>query len=94
MTNLSKVYLEAARKVADHEEHFSCSASHRSGGKVDAYRSLFKPESTMWLAWWNEGWDGPCNTAQDLNERNEFLRNCRTLALCFMAAIVEAGDAS
>jgi hypothetical protein len=42
------------------------------------YEAAFKPDEPISMGWWTLGKDG---------------RDCRILALCFMAAMVEAGDA-
>jgi hypothetical protein len=47
---------------------------------VQVFYDLFKPNEGHNALWWGEKWEDDA-------------RSCRILALCFMAALVEAGDA-
>lgn len=52
------------------------------------YSKVFNPGSDFALYWGNEWADQPWSCGPV-----EAARDCRVLALCFMAALVEAGDA-
>ena len=90
------VYREAAYRVEFGFHSFSCWAIedvlvvplHGEETKekdkhplVRSYEKTFRPEACGWTHNWGVYWNG--------DER----RDCRILALCFMAAMVEAGDA-
>lgn len=81
------LYHEAARRIAEDEptkEH-SCTCSCCMVGEVGGlqrrvdYAEMFRPEGHPPDGSWGVLWD-------DIDA-------CRVLALCFMAAMVEAGDA-
>jgi len=58
---------------------------------VKGYQTLFLPVFAFHSGYWGENWSDveyPCK--RDVCEE---VRPCRVLALCFMAAMVEAGDA-
>ena len=94
----ARVYREAARIVAEFEDRDSgagsCSAiadamfpesdtlsaweRSKESANISIYQGLFSP-SDFSEGYWGEFWDAP--------------RACRCIALCFMAAMVEAGDA-
>ena len=83
------IYRKAARRI-ERAAHgmFSCSTLNTITGDGEAarrYAELFRPEDYNGECWghaWANGWD-------QWRERNA----CRIVALCFMAAMVEAGDA-
>jgi hypothetical protein len=77
-------YRKAARDV-ELRDQYTCWAIKRFGGDAGAYSRLFKTESG-------------CTNICAICLRNELqyevsLQDWRVLALCFMAALVEAGDA-
>lgn len=87
--NRAKVYLKAAEYLAQGKSAFSCCAvdlaarhspiSQKWSKACDKYRRVFSQDNTdyFYSHMWDEGY--------------EFSQ--RLLALCFMAAMVEAGDA-
>lgn len=88
----SDVYREAARLGAEGESDGSCIwiawAQDKDAGSYfhdkfgEKFKELFKPEYGIY---WGEQWaDDKANPRQCPETRN-----CRVLALCFMAAIVE-----
>lgn len=94
--NAAKVYREAAKQGAEGAIDGACVwiawAQDKDGGAyfcdplVEEYSGLFKPGPGVY---WGELWaDNIHNPRPD-----PATRECRVLALCFMAAIVEAGDA-
>lgn len=92
----ASVYLEAARIGAEGSHDGACiwlmfaQNKHADGHFCDpygaAFSALFKPEYGVY---WGEQW------AENLNDPRKCpeTRNCRVIALCLMAAMVEAGDA-
>lgn len=80
----SDVYREAARRVAEGEEEFSCVAVILAGpGAITNYEALMRPDG-HWGAW-GSGWGDPNAYVKTYAT----IHDCRVLALCFMAAIAE-----
>lgn len=90
--------IEAARRIDSSIEAFSCHALEYAVGPSARmrYEKLFKPEHTSELhpSWfemthisdsWGFQWGARGTTRK--------ARECRVLALCLFAAMVEAGDA-
>lgn len=77
----SEVYRKAARRISDYRNSLSCiailEADQHERGLRERYSSLFSPHSfsTASTAWGYEWGAGR--------------RQCRILALCFMAALTE-----
>lgn len=91
-----EIYKFAARNVELQKESFACIAVGTAatcfgrlydGEERQIFEELFSPESTdeRDLRPLANGWYGPWH--------DDEARNARVLALCFMAAMVEAGDA-
>ena len=84
-TERAAMFLEAARRLAEREQtpdtecFCSCCAIEFVGGarEKNRYSALFNPLNGN--TFWGLNWPRPSQ--------------CRVLALCFMAAMVEAGDA-
>jgi hypothetical protein len=74
----------AARLVERGDQHFTCYALDEAGGTqamCDKYKATFAPRGA------------DCSSSWFANLPGEERQECRVLALCFMAAMVEAGDA-
>ena len=82
------MYREAARRVELGEDEFACVALKKTGceDEVAVMAKLFKPEHSMihWFGSYNDFEEGSSGLEA---------RNARVVMLCFMAAMVEAGDA-
>lgn len=99
---LAQRYRDAARSIERGEHAWSCNAIASFGGDKRRYKEVFMPTVAdinatcprpnrdrwtsehlcpdgSWGSFWGHSW-----------KENE---NCRILALCLMAAMVEAGDA-
>lgn len=90
----AKAYREAARLIERGEDlgcvggsrcRFSCCALQRVVGDVDA-SFLVSPYRNLFLHLPREGWWDNSYPSEEYND-------WRVLALCFMAAMAEAGDA-
>ena len=77
------VYREAARQIEEGIQIWTCNALECLGASPIPYAALFKPEDEHFDGSWGTRWSDSYEERQD----------CRILALCFMAAMVEAGDA-
>lgn len=83
----AKIYREAARKIAEKEEEYSCRAVTLS--TVNArlrliYHNVFSYD--RYILFWANKW------REEDGYDDDRLRNCRVIALCFAAAMAEAGD--
>ena len=80
---------DAAKAVEDMKAGFCCCALGLPGDKIrDDFAAIFSPEPSDEQEQDNlsvYGWYGRPNTEEN--------RNARVVALCMMAAMVEAGDA-
>ncbi|MBM3460768.1 MAG: hypothetical protein FJX76_01575 [Armatimonadetes bacterium] len=78
----SAVYLEAARRIDDGRDTFSCYAINAvnwwDNYHSDLFIKLFKPRRGAFGLW-----------GQEWGDDDKTRRSCRVLALCFMAAIAE-----
>jgi hypothetical protein len=88
-----KVYLEAARRILAgevvHETGACCIALQVADElgiawwEEDKFYHLFKPRDNFNELWWGT----------QFGKSQDKRKECRALALCFMAAMVKAGDA-
>lgn len=85
------IYREAARIVLEGESLWGCIAISRAGNRCDAFCKLFDPSPEILDPLAKPRDDGWC---WGIGERgNDKAAKERSIALCFMAAMVEAGDA-
>lgn len=102
---LAAVCLEAAREVAEGEEEHSCIALRKADGEPSLFRSPIcglyidtfgNPHGNrdMMSASWYLGDLIECEDAEKMTGQRTPAeqRKLRVLALCFFAAMVEAGD--
>lgn len=81
------IYRAAAKRISECDYGaFSCVTISQAGGDSEDYAKLFRPSEKEDSALWGMGWS---EDIKNWRQRN----NCRIIALCFMAAMVEAGDA-
>lgn len=78
------IYLKAAERIETFESCGCCDALINSQGSAEEriFSALFKPRGRHGM----EYWMGPCVCDSDENV------GFRVLAMCFMAAMAEAGD--
>lgn len=94
----ASIYLRAAERIARGKNTYSCCAIGRQSDyeeplskHIGPYVAVFKPERAG--TFWGSGWDIDEVDTHDAVPRTAEGKACRILALCFMAAMVEAGDA-
>lgn len=90
----AKIYLEAARRIADLREWGACDQINQVAvgdplwqtKYADRFEELFRPEHSN-ECYWGDLW---ADEPGDCPHRDA--DNCRILALCFMAAISASRD--
>lgn len=97
----AKIYLRAAREIHRYNDYSCIVIDHACEGfNTEArlnYERLFRPEGSTEFAWVHEALGllderGCWRTSIDRKEAEKELREWRLTALCFMAAMAEAGD--
>ncbi len=86
-------YIQAAEAVFE-ENGPACLEIDHAGGNPVHYAKLFSPrKNTDNSTCWGWAWCGKRAGSVMKDEDSRIVKNCRVLALCFMSAIVKAGDA-